>query len=105
MKTSEPAYLIRRIADTWIAADETFSQFYELEHAEELEPRCPPELPGVESAQAPFFCTDPFPVMRFLAWRSWAFPTLAGQAFVTPPWENLYMPCGKNHGKRSFILR
>ncbi|WP_427182245.1 arginase family protein [Paenibacillus sp. TC-CSREp1] len=59
MKTSEPAYLIRRIAHTWIAADETFSQFYELEHAEELEPRCPPELPGVESAQAPFFLYRP----------------------------------------------
>ncbi|WP_432749842.1 hypothetical protein [Paenibacillus amylolyticus] len=55
MTTSEPAYLVRRIADAWIAADETFSQFYELEPAKELEPQRPPDLPGVEPAEAPFF--------------------------------------------------
>ncbi|PQP83660.1 hypothetical protein C0Q44_02935 [Paenibacillus sp. PCH8] len=59
MKTSEPAYLIRRIADAWIAADETFSQFYELEPAKELEPQRPPDLPGVEPVQAPFFLYEP----------------------------------------------
>ncbi|WP_405142942.1 arginase family protein [Paenibacillus sp. FSL H7-0942] len=59
MKTSEPAYLVRRIADAWIAADETFSQFYELEPAKELEPQRPPDLPGVEPAEAPFFLYEP----------------------------------------------
>ncbi|NMI05134.1 arginase family protein [Paenibacillus sp. SZ31] len=59
MKTSEPAYLVRRIADAWIAADETFSQFYELEPAKELEPQLPPDLPGVEPAEAPFFLYEP----------------------------------------------
>ncbi|MDT9722404.1 arginase family protein [Paenibacillus sp. ClWae2A] len=59
MKTSEPAYLVRRIADAWIAADETFSQFYELEPAKELEPQLPPDLPGVEPAQSPFFLYEP----------------------------------------------
>ncbi|WP_419890919.1 arginase family protein [Paenibacillus xylanexedens] len=59
MTTSEPAYLVRRIADTWIAADETFSQFYELEPAKELEPQRPPDLPGVEPAEAPFFLYEP----------------------------------------------
>ncbi|WP_337034916.1 arginase family protein [Paenibacillus illinoisensis] len=55
MKTSEPAYLVRRIGDLWIAADETFSQFYEVEPVKELEPRTPPDLPGVEPPEVPFF--------------------------------------------------
>jgi|GEM_PF-1435324 len=59
MKHSEPAYLVRRIGDTWIAADETFDQFYELEPEHTLEPRFPPDLPGVEPPEVPFFLYEP----------------------------------------------
>ncbi|MGC5775326.1 arginase family protein [Paenibacillus pabuli] len=59
MNYSEPAYLVRRIGDTWIAADKTFSQFYELEPEHKLEPRISPDLPGVEPPEVPFFLYEP----------------------------------------------
>ncbi|MHA7580984.1 arginase family protein [Paenibacillus vandeheii] len=59
MKHSEPAYLVRRIGDTWIAADDTFGQFYELEPEHTLESRFPPDLPGVEPPEVPFFLYEP----------------------------------------------
>ncbi|MFC9711447.1 arginase family protein [Paenibacillus sp. NPDC056933] len=59
MNHSEPVYLVRRIGDTWIAADKTFSQFYELEPEYKLEPRISPDLPGVEPPEVPFFLYEP----------------------------------------------
>ncbi|MEK4272123.1 arginase family protein [Paenibacillus sp. FSL R7-0026] len=59
MKAPEPAYLVRRIGDTLIAADETFSQFYQIEPAEELETRPIPQLEGIDPPDEPYFSLNP----------------------------------------------
>lgn len=59
MKAPEPVYLVRRIGDTLIAADETFSQFYQIEPAEELETRPIPQLDGIDPPDEPYFSLKP----------------------------------------------
>lgn len=79
MTTSEPAYLVRRIADTWIAADETFSQFYELEPAKELEPQRPRICRGWNLRKRLFYMSLSW-VIGLLNWGSWVSLILVGQA-------------------------
>ena len=59
MKTSEPAYLVRRIADAWIAADETFSQFYELEPRKSWSHNAPRICRGWNLRKRLFFLYEP----------------------------------------------
>lgn len=59
MKDLEPVYLVRRLGDALIAADKSFSQFYQIEPAEELEPRLVPQLAGIAPPVVPFFSLEP----------------------------------------------
>ncbi|WJH31556.1 hypothetical protein N6H13_14080 [Paenibacillus sp. CC-CFT742] len=102
MKDLEPVYLVRRLGDALIAADNSFSQFYQIEPAEELEPRLVPQLAGISPPVLPFFHWSHLLATFLLVCIFWVYLMLEVRAWRNPRSGSLNKVCGLNPGKRYY---